>query len=180
MRSSPVYTLAKNKNISVAEFLLNNSIESQFHIPLSAQAHEELIKLQELIQDIQIQEHSKDTWQYIWGSSVYSSKKCYNLPYKHISTPQPLKWIWDSRCCNKLRVFSWLLLMDRLSTRNLLRRKNFKVGNDDYNCVLCSLRTEETAFHLFFSCPFSKRCWNSLGILGLRHTLLQSYDLCQE
>ncbi|XP_062215176.1 exocyst complex component SEC3A-like isoform X4 [Phragmites australis] len=63
---------------------------------------------------IQMQGNAKDTWNYLWGSQVYSSKKCYNMPYKHISPPQPFKWIWNSKCCNKLRVFSWLLLMDRL------------------------------------------------------------------
>jgi predicted RNA-binding protein len=30
-----LFSYAKNKNISVVQFLLNNSIETQFHLPLS-------------------------------------------------------------------------------------------------------------------------------------------------
>jgi hypothetical protein len=54
--------------------------------------------------------------------------------------------------------------MDRLNVRNILRKKNTKVEGNNYNCVLCSQNREETIFHLFFSCPFSKACWNHLNI----------------
>jgi hypothetical protein len=61
-------------------------------------------------------------------------------------------------------VFSWLLLMDRLNIRNILRRKKHKLQGNNYSCVLCSERCEETTFHLFFSCRFSRDCWRHLGI----------------
>ena len=35
---------------------------------------------------------------------------------------------------------------------------------EDYNCVLCSRSCEETLLHLFFKCPFSQDCWNSIPI----------------
>nr|TKW31578.1 hypothetical protein SEVIR_2G114600v2 [Setaria viridis] len=34
----------------------------------------------------------------------------------------------------------------------------------DYSCVLCNQRVEETTFHLFFECPFSSQCGQSLNI----------------
>ena len=74
----------------------------------------------------------------------------------------------QSKCCNKLRVFIWLLLMDRLNTRNLLRRKNFKIEGNNYSCVLCRRQLEETAFHLFFECSFSRSCWESIGLKWTR------------
>jgi hypothetical protein len=52
--------------------------------------------------------------------------------------------------------FFWLLIKDRLSTRELLRRKSMHL--DDYNCVLCSLAVEESLVHLFLDCPFSESC----------------------
>jgi hypothetical protein len=106
----------------------------------------------------------RDQWCYIWGSTRYSSVKVYNLPYKQIQPPQYFLWLWKSRCSNKLRVFAWLLLMDRLHTRNILRRKKLKIEGNNYNCVLCDKGREETAFHLFFSCPFSKICWDTINI----------------
>ena len=54
--------------------------------------------------------------------------------------------------------------MDRLNVRNILRRKKFKLEGNNYNCVLCSQDREETTFHLFFACTFSKECWKHLNI----------------
>jgi hypothetical protein len=36
-----LYSYAKNKQVSVAQFLLNNNISVQFHLPLSDQAYQE-------------------------------------------------------------------------------------------------------------------------------------------
>uniref|UniRef100_A0A0A9DUI9 Reverse transcriptase zinc-binding domain-containing protein n=1 Tax=Arundo donax TaxID=35708 RepID=A0A0A9DUI9_ARUDO len=54
--------------------------------------------------------------------------------------------------------------MDRLNTRNILRRKIFNIQDNNYNCILCNSNMEETTFHLFFSCQFSVRVWNYLDI----------------
>ena len=35
---------------------------------------------------------------------------------------------------------------------------------DSYNYVLCNLNCEETCFHLFFECPFSRDCWSTIPI----------------
>jgi hypothetical protein len=54
--------------------------------------------------------------------------------------------------------------MDRLNTRNLLKRKNLKIEGEDYSCVLCASNREVTALHLFFTCPFAIICWQLIGI----------------
>jgi hypothetical protein len=51
----------------VAQFLLNNDIETQFHLPLSEQAFQEYHDMQQLIQQAHILEEAKDTWTYIYG-----------------------------------------------------------------------------------------------------------------
>jgi hypothetical protein len=43
-----LFSFAKNKNVSVAQFLLNNSLKEQFHLPLSIPTYT-----------------NRDTWQYI-------------------------------------------------------------------------------------------------------------------
>lgn len=35
---------------------------------------------------------------------------------------------------------------------------------EDYSCVLCNIGHEETLLHLFFECPFSTSCWQSISI----------------
>jgi hypothetical protein len=106
----------------------------------------------------------KDAWTYIWGNNKLSSSRLYHYTFRNVHPPRPFIWLWESKCSNKLKVFNWLLFMDRLNTRNILKRKNFKIQDNDYNCVLCDLKREETAFHLFFHCPFSKRCWQKINI----------------
>lgn len=65
--------------------------------------------------------------------------------------------------------------MDRLNTRNILKRKNHRIEGNNYNCVLCQANTEETAFHLFFGCTFNKHCWQLFGIHWNTH--LNFFDI---
>jgi hypothetical protein len=64
----------------------------------------------------------------------------------------------------KWKVFAWLLLVDRLNTRNMLNRRQFAVMNNDFTCLLCAARLEETLTHLFFNCSFDRECWEAVGI----------------
>lgn len=63
----------------------------------------------------------------------------------------------------KIKVFLWLLLADRLNTRDMLHRRHYNIGSD-LNCLLCG-GARETVEHLFFDCPFSVSCWNKLQIV---------------
>lgn len=71
-------------------------------------------------------------------------------------------WMWQSLVGGKHKFFFWLLLKDRLNTKNLLRCKNMHL--DEYTCVLCQQNLEETIEHLFFGCPFNIQCWQVFGI----------------
>jgi hypothetical protein len=88
----------------------------------------------------------------------------------NMQIPAVYKWLWECFCQPKHKVFFWLLLKDRLSTRNILRRKNMHL--DSYNCVLCPLLTEGTVEHLFLGCQFAKECWALIGI-----TILDNQDI---
>jgi hypothetical protein len=82
-------------------------------------------------------------------------------------------WIWKAGNLGKHKFFMWLLIKDRLSTRSILKRKNMFLT--DYTCVLCQQGLEETCFHLFFECQFSKDCWNSISISW--NFILQPLDM---
>lgn len=60
-------------------------------------------------------------------------------------------------------MFAWLLISDRLNTKDLLVRRHWKV-TEDHTCVMCSARVYEDRQHLFFDCLFSQRVWNYLQI----------------
>jgi hypothetical protein len=72
----------------------------------------------------------------------------------------------------------WLLSRDRINSRNLLRRKNYKIEGDDYSCVLCNLNVEELSYNLIFQCPFSYECWDYLDI-NWDHSL-QFFNIIQK
>jgi hypothetical protein len=93
---------------------------------------------QQIIHQTQVSENSKDSLHYIWGNSTYTASKFYHLPYKNVNPPRPFVWIWDSKCANKLKVFTWLVLMDTLNVGNIFRRKKRKLQDNNYNCVSCS------------------------------------------
>ena len=60
----------------------------------------------------------------------------------------------------RYKIFFWMLIHDRVNTRNLLNRKSFHIPS--YNCVLCALDTEETSQHLIWDCPFALGCCDSI------------------
>ena len=63
----------------------------------------------------------------------------------------------------KHRVFAWLMLVDRINTRDMLRRRKFNIGTV-FTCLLCDSGCDETRNHLFFECAFGTSCWDRLGI----------------
>jgi hypothetical protein len=92
-----------------------------------------------------------------------------------------LNSIWKSKCLPKLRIFAWLLLQDRLNTKDIMQRKNWHI-EEGPACVLCTNSTLETRDHLFFECSLAQECWTSVGIqwdcsLPVSNRLLQARSM---
>jgi hypothetical protein len=114
-------------------------MEAQFHLPFSEQAYIEYQQLQQIILHLQVDDNTKDAWHYAWVNNAYTSSRFYHFPYKNVQPPRLFLWIWDSCCANKIKVFTWLLLMDKLNVSNILRRKKHKLQGNNYNCaMLCT------------------------------------------
>ena len=62
-----------------------------------------------------------------------------------------------------LKFFAWLILLDRLNTKDMIRRRNFHVQPNTH-CALCNDQVVEEINHLFFYCPFSTVCWQKIGL----------------
>lgn len=132
---------------SSIRLLLDKEPASVFFYPLSPQATLQLDSLLSLTQNFNWDRNTEDLWVYRWGSSTFSSSNAYKILVGHHQASPLFKWMWTVGNLGKHKLFFWLLLMDRLNTRNILRRKNRQL--DDYNCVLCNTNTEESCFHLF-------------------------------
>lgn len=156
-----LFSFARNKAISISSAKSATSLGQLFHLPLSSQAFAQVqVLLTALDHQANATEH--DIWVYIWGSAMFSSSKT----YKHLTGSSVIHpaftWLWKSRSQPKHKVFFWFLLKDRLSTRELLRRKTMILQS--YNCVLCQKDTEETLQHLFIHCPFAQASWQILEL----------------
>jgi hypothetical protein len=61
----------------------------------------------------------------------------------------------------KHKVFFWLVLKDRVNTRDLLRRKGRDL--ESYTCDMCILHRLESSTHLFLR-NFAKAYLSSIGV----------------
>ena len=158
------FSYAKLEDISIRDFLRCTNLNETFHLPLSMQAHNELRHLQEITTHVGIGEgDDMDSWIYEWGSEIYTAKRYYKFYFREATSHISYKWLWKSSATMKIKVFGWLLLSDRLNTRNKLKRRHYNIG-DNYGCILCGSNEEETIEHMIFTCHFSSACWDTLNI----------------
>lgn len=156
-----LFSLARKHNCSISYFL-DNEVERIFSLPLSIQAAVELEILQGTLDARNWDQGTEDSWIYSWPSNRFSSKKAYETLQGTQPASPLFSWLWKAGNLGKHKFFFWLLLKDRLNTRDLLKRKNKFL--EYYSCAICNLGVDETCMHLFFECPFSSSCWNSIGI----------------
>jgi hypothetical protein len=156
-----LFSFARNASISVQQFISQDAY-ANFFTPLSAIASDQLRRLEASTATLNVDATSYDKWNYIWGSDDFTAHKAY-IHLRGSSYAHPVfSWLWKSCYRGRHKFTFWLLLRDRLSTRNILRRKNRVL--DDYNCPMCNSSVEETSEHLFLSCPFATWCWRFIYV----------------
>ena len=161
-----LFSFAKDKLLVSADCFAQDHLHNLFHLLLSQHAHAQLSMLQNMVDEVVVNEDN-DKWSYIWDSDRFSVKKTYKHLRGHQVTHQAFRWLWKCSCQNKHKVFFWLVLIDRVSTRELLKRKNMVL--QDYTCVLCNGAIEESQTHLFLQCPFAMQCWGSINLQVQQH-----------
>jgi hypothetical protein len=68
-------------------------------------------------------EEQSDVWTCNWSRGLYAASKFYKRSFQDIQAQPPFLWIWQGKCMPKLKFFAWLLLVDRLNTRDVPRRR---------------------------------------------------------
>lgn len=121
-----LYSFAKIKTITFSSVMNEDSLQNLFHLPLSEEAFSQFTQLQNLMVSFHFID-AKDTWGYNWGSNFFSSSKVYKQLRSDSPVNTKFRWLWNSSCQNKHRVFFWLILQDRLNTRGVLRRRNMNL-----------------------------------------------------
>src|SRR3954471_24211275 len=89
-------------------------------------------------------------------AGAYTAKKFYLKVHEPIISNPLLCWIWKSCCTLKIKTFAWLVIMDRINTKDMIIRRQWNI-DDGPQCILCRTHTLETRDHLFFQCLFAHR-----------------------
>lgn len=156
-RMPRLYSFALNLVVSLKEVFAASMIEDLAHffaIPVSPWAFQELhdlhTRLMDLYTDAQLGS-DLDAWSFSGShSGKFPPSGYYQLMFSCIQVCSLFGLIWKSKSLPKQKVFMWLLLLDHLSTRDMMDRLNWIVDSG-VNCALCQNNPRETREHLFFN-----------------------------
>lgn len=99
-----LFSFAKKQKCSL-KFFMESDASRNFTLPLSVQASQELIALQESLQQEAGDEQDWDIWSYRWNSQNFCSKKAYkHLQGIQVSSPL-FKWMWSAGNLGKHKFF---------------------------------------------------------------------------
>jgi hypothetical protein len=159
-----LHSFALNQDITLRKSVSTfqeDSIIDMFYRPLSMVAAAQCDDLFHILNSRSSIQQS-DIWGLEGCRNGFSSRKVYALLTPYEIAPALVLWTWQACVMAKHKFFFWVLLQDRLNTRDLPTRKNFFVESQLY--VLCDDHSHEEFIHLFFSCDYSQQFWCKLGI----------------
>lgn len=129
-------SFAKDERITLKEVLQGHLLNT-VHLPLSAEAHGQFAQLQEILQQID-NPQPQDIWVYSWGNPIFSASKTYKTLIGERGAQPIHSWLWRSKCQNKHKVFFWLLIKDRVNTKDVLSRRSMVL--ESTTCEMCILK----------------------------------------
>lgn len=107
---------------------------------------------------------SQDTDRFVWldGTDLFTVRNCYrkvlHCRLLYLKRLVPLfNWnlVWLKQVPSKVSFLVWLIIRERILTREALQQKCFKLAS---RCEFCQ-QTGEDLNHLFISCPFTASIW---------------------
>ena len=105
-------------------------LDTLFILPLSQQDLEELDDLQNHLQVLPYAADNQDQWSPIW-ENAYTSRRFYTYIFSNVEAHQIFKEVWKSCCTRRVKFFAWLILVDRLNMKSMLRRRHLNIHDDD-------------------------------------------------
>jgi hypothetical protein len=155
-------------------------INECFAVPISVEAFQEWQQISQCVLATPLTATIVDRRMFVWGEK-YTASKFYRFLFAQLPKNVALNAIWKSKALPKLKVFCWLLMMDRLNTRDLMLRKHWQLDTGP-GCVLCTNTDIETREHLFSDVPLQGNAGSSWIYIGtspnLLPKILSRQDLC--
>jgi hypothetical protein len=156
--ASSLYRLARFKHRSVFTELSNsNWISSLVDITTTTEM-EDFTLLFMVISLVSLTDQL-DTITWRWtGDGKFTVASAYKCQFHGTYTTLPATKIWKCFVEPKVRFFLWLVLHDRLTADNMLK-KNWPCNQ---TCSLCFCM-DETTTHLLMKCKFLEAAWNMIA-----------------
>jgi hypothetical protein len=153
-----LFQLVKRKNKTVQQELTNNSWIRSLRNRITSATHiEEFVSLWIRIQDVQLLQGVRDSINWKWTQDgSYSTRSAYRIQFKGSYGRFWTEQIWRAHAENKCKVFTWILLQEKILTADNLQKRGWP---HQEHCALCN-GPLETGLHLCLLCPFAKAVWN--------------------
>jgi hypothetical protein len=117
-----LFSFAKNGNATFKSVINIMEFSGNFSLPLSTQAHQQLILLQQSLSNRQLRD-GVDTWVYSWGNSSFSTLKAYKFLSSGALAHPVFRWIWKSKCQMKHKVFFLVANSEQTKHKRLTAKK---------------------------------------------------------
>jgi hypothetical protein len=69
------------------------------------------------------------------------------------------KFLWKSKLPQKIKIFIWLVVRNKILTKDNLKKRNW---NGSQACCFCGY--DESTDHLFFHCPIARYVWRVIQV----------------
>jgi hypothetical protein len=156
-----IYDISKKKRCTVRKALQNNFWVSQVNLQfgLTLEHITQFAKLWDKLSNIHINDDEQDT--IIWKLTThgnYSSSSAYKMQFEGLTNSAMPGMVWKHWATPKCKIFTWLVLQNRVWTADRLERRGWQNCG---NCKLCN-QVQESAAHILFTCRFTRRVWLSI------------------
>jgi hypothetical protein len=140
-----LFWLVSRKNRSVQHELWNNNWMSSLREKITSAIHiEEFVSLWIRIQDVHLQQGVRDSITWRWTpDGVYSTRSAYRIQFKGSFRYFHTNIIWKAQVENKCKIFTWILVQDKILTAQNLQKRGWP--HQDH-CVLCNGPLETYTF----------------------------------
>jgi hypothetical protein len=155
-----LFTHARRAEASVRH-VLGSQLRLAFAPRLSSVASSELAALTALLDGVVLSD-AADVRRCPWEDAAHklSSSALYNVVVFTGAECEYYKFIWENRAPSKVKFFGWLLVQNRIQTKENLLKKHCI---DSEDCEVCGSGVESAA-HLIAGCSFSAGFWTRLGV----------------
>lgn len=108
----------------VKEGLESSNLLRWFNLRMSDQTFAELALLQSFMHEVKFQEDLLDVWAWQGTTKSYTPKMFYTYAHRTHTFNPVHNWIWTSSCILNLKVFAWMLVMDRINTKDMVETRH--------------------------------------------------------